>query len=188
MKLLLIDNYDSFTYNLYHYMEDLGAEITVWRNDGIDMTAAAGFDAFVISPGPGLPHESGRLMELVSHFASQKPMLGICLGLQALAVHFGGELVNLQIPKHGISRIAVFSSFTPINLNLPRKIEVGLYHSWGVSPQNPGKGMEVFGTSDEGVIMAARHQTLPLYGVQFHPESVMTPLGKKLLKNWLDSL
>ncbi|AWA31451.1 aminodeoxychorismate/anthranilate synthase component II [Flavobacterium magnum] len=187
MKILLIDNYDSFTYNLSHYLEDLGAEVTVWRNDEFELEDAAAFDKIVLSPGPGLPAESGLLMAVIRTYAATKSILGICLGQQAIAEAFGGSLVNLEKVYHGVSsNITITVADEPLFTNIGETMAVGRYHSWTVNRDLPDS-LEATSTDEDGEIMSLRHRTLDVKGVQFHPESILTPNGKLLLKNWLHS-
>ncbi len=188
MKILLLDNYDSFTYNLLHYLEDLGAEVEVFRNNEIEVEDAKDFDKIVLSPGPGIPEQAGILKPLIKEYSGKKPILGICLGQQAIAEVFGGSLVQLNEVVHGVS--------TPINVvvadevlfkDLPQKIEVGRYHSWVVNPNDFPDDLEVTSVDENGNIMSLRHKKYAIRAVQFHPESVMTPDGMKMLENWLET-
>lgn len=184
IPLLFIDNYDSFTYNLVHYFEGLNCRVTVVQNDEITAEMIEKFDRIVLSPGPGLPSEAGNLSKVLKQ-ATHKNILGICLGHQALGELMGAKLKNLTTVFHGVS--------TPINIdnqdilfkNLPSTIAVGRYHSWVIDPENLPPDLQITATDFEGNIMAFRHQKLAIYGVQFHPESILTPLGKNILKNWL---
>jgi anthranilate synthase component II len=187
MKVLIIDNYDSFTFNLSHYFEDLGAEVTVWRNDEFDIGEPAAFDKIVLSPGPGLPAESGQLLEVIRTYASAKSILGICLGQQAIAEVFGGTLINLKKVYHGVSTvITITAEDEPLFKNIGKEMEVGRYHSWTVNTNLP-ETLEATSIDENGEIMSLRHRIFDLKGVQFHPESILTPKGKLLLKNWLQS-
>jgi|SRR5690554_713137 len=186
MKILLLDNYDSFTYNLVHYLESLGAEVEVFRNDEIDVEDAKDFDKIVLSPGPGIPDEAGILKPLIKEYSGKKPMLGICLGQQAIAEVFGGSLIQLNEVVHGMA--------TPVNItvlneilfkDLPQTIEVGRYHSWVVNPEDFPESLEVTSVDQNGNIMSLRHKTYDVRAVQFHPESIMTPDGMKMLENWV---
>jgi anthranilate synthase component II len=188
MKIIVIDNYDSFTYNLVHYLEEItGSEPTVVTNDIADLDSIADFDLVVLSPGPGLPREAGRLMEIIANYVSIKPFLGICLGHQALALHFGGELLNLDRLYHGdADKLEVLENEIYTGINLP--IEVGRYHSWVVDVASFPSMLVCSATSSDGHIMSFRHQTLPVIGLQFHPESILTPAGKQILRNCINNL
>lgn len=188
MKILIFDNYDSFTYNIVHALRELGVEPTVVRNDQINLDEVESFDKIIISPGPGIPEEAGLLMPLLKRYAGKKPILGVCLGHQAIGQNFGANLLNLPEVYHGIS--------TPVNVirkdylfeGLPEKFNVGRYHSWVVDNQGfPEEELEVTATDDQGMIMAMRHKKYDIRGVQFHPESVLTPDGLKIIKNWLEA-
>jgi len=186
MKILLVDNYDSFTYNLVHYLESLGAEVEVFRNDEIDVEDAKGFDKIVLSPGPGIPDEAGILKPLIKEYASKKPILGICLGQQAIAEVFGGSLVQLDEVVHGRATSITIKVLDEILFkDLPNNIEVGRYHSWVVNPEDFPESLEITSVDDNGNIMSLRHRTYDVRAVQFHPESIMTPDGMKMLENWL---
>ncbi|AWI26094.1 anthranilate synthase component II [Flavobacterium pallidum] len=186
-KVLLIDNYDSFTFNLSHYLEDLGAEVTVWRNDEFELEEVAAFNKIVLSPGPGLPSESGLLLEVIRTYAATKSILGICLGQQAIAEVFGGSLINLEKVYHGVSTtINIIAQDESLFQNIGSKMEVGRYHSWTVNKDLP-EILEATSVDENGEIMSLRHRIFDLKGVQFHPESILTPDGKFLLKNWLKS-
>lgn len=185
MHILLIDNYDSFTFNLAHYLVKAGATIEVCRNDAIPSEIAGVFDAVVLSPGPGIPQEAGDMMPFIRRFAPKIPMLGVCLGHQALAEHFGGNITNLSNVCHGRSTACNVIMDDPIFSGLGKQFEAGHYHSWVVAPDQPGDGMEVIAVNASGWVMAIRHKHLPLRGVQFHPESVMTPGGQQLIDNWV---
>ncbi|TNE53265.1 MAG: aminodeoxychorismate/anthranilate synthase component II [Bacteroidetes bacterium] len=185
MKVLLLDSYDSFTYNLFHYLEGLGTEVSVLRNDEIDWDIVSSCDRIVLSPGPGLPVDAGQLMELIQRYWYSKPMLGVCLGMQALAEHAGDELYNLTNVRHGVSRKLTQSNGSLFG-GLGVGEEVGLYHSWAVRLK-VGSPFEACAYDSDGVLMAIEHCELPLFGVQFHPESILTPHGKEMLQNFLKS-
>ncbi len=186
MKILLLDNYDSFTYNLQHYLESLGAEVEVFRNDEIEVEDAKNYDKIVLSPGPGIPDQAGILKALIKEYSDKKPILGICLGQQAIAEVFGGSLMQLNEVVHGV---ATSINITVIDENLfkdlPQTIEVGRYHSWVVNPKDFPESLEVTSVDQNGNIMSLRHKTYDVRAVQFHPESIMTPDGMKILENWL---
>jgi anthranilate synthase component 2 len=187
LKLLLIDNYDSFTYNLYHYLAEICTSITVARNDEISVEETDEYSHIVLSPGPGLPRESHHLMEIVNRQVTQKPMLGICLGMQAIALHFGGVLYNQQVVKHGVTTLITADTKSALFKNLPDQFTVGLYHSWAVREADLPAILRISAKSQDGVLMALEHKKLPVAGVQFHPESILTPQGKNILRNWLQS-
>jgi len=188
LKVLLLDNYDSFTYNLQHYLVQFDADVDVFRNNEIEVEAIEGYDAIVLSPGPGLPNEAGILMEVIKKYAATKPILGVCLGHQALCQHFGGELLNLDTVWHG--RDSDCTQIAPDDLfeGIASPFKVGHYHSWSVRKDNIGIGLIQTAESEHGWVMAMQHESLPIHGVQFHPESVMTPDGLKMISNWVDSL
>lgn len=185
MKILVIDNYDSFTYNLVHYLEDLGCEVTVRRNDQLTLEEVDAFEKIVLSPGPGLPDEAGLLKAIIKTYAPTKSILGVCLGQQAIGEVFGGSLINLDTVYHGIAT-KVTSCVTDESLfnGLDKTIEVGRYHSWVVDPNLP-EVLEATSFDENGQVMSLRHKIYDLKGVQFHPESVLTPDGKKILENWI---
>ncbi|NMH27978.1 anthranilate synthase component II [Flavobacterium silvaticum] len=184
-KVLLVDNYDSFTYNLAHYLEAFDADVTVWRNDEFSLDEADAFHKIVLSPGPGLPKEHSQLLELINRYAATKSILGICLGQQAIAEAFGGKLKNLDNVFHGISgKIEVVDSSEKLFYGLEIHQTVGRYHSWIVDEKLP-EVLVPTSVGENGEIMSLRHKTLDVRGVQFHPESIMTPHGKMMISNWL---
>lgn len=186
-KILLLDNYDSFTYNLAHYLESFGVKTEVFRNDEIDVEDVKHFDKIVLSPGPGIPNEAGILKPLIREYASIKSILGICLGQQAIAEVFGGSLIRLNQVVHGVATpINVTVSDEVLYKGLPPIFEVGRYHSWVVNPQDFPDVLEITALDNNGNIMSLRHKTFDVRAVQFHPESIMTPFGKKMLGNWLE--
>jgi len=186
MKILVIDNYDSFTFNLVHLLHETGHTATVWRNDQFQIADVEAFDKILLSPGPGIPSEAGHLLEVIKTYAESKSILGVCLGLQAIAECFGGELYNLSSPVHGrSSQIQILEPNEPIFANCPNYFEVGRYHSWAVVNEQLPKTLQVTATDGSGVIMALRHTQLDVRGVQFHPESVLTQHGKLMISNWL---
>lgn len=185
-KVAVIDNYDSFTYNLVHYLEDLNALVTVFRNDEFALDELQPFDKIVLSPGPGLPAQAGNLLEVIKTYASRKSILGVCLGMQAIAEVFGGKLSNLPQVQHGVSTIIEVNTQEKIYRGLPQKINIGRYHSWVVSSQNFPEELLITAQDSQQNIMSLRHQTFDLTGVQYHPESILTPLGKQILANWLN--
>lgn len=185
MKILVIDNYDSFTYNLVHYLEDLDCEVTVKRNDQLTLEEVDAFQKIVLSPGPGLPDEAGLLKTIIKTYAPTKSILGVCLGQQAIAEVYGGSLINLDAVYHGVST-KVTSCVNDESLfdGLDKTINVGRYHSWVVDPNLPEE-LEATSIDENGQVMSLRHKVYDLKGVQFHPESVLTPQGKKILENWI---
>ncbi len=185
MKVALIDNYDSFTYNLRHLLRELGAEVSVFRNDRFEMEALSGYDKIMLSPGPGVPEEAGALMGVLDAYAGRKPILGVCLGEQAVGQFFGGRLVNLSEVFHGVQTSCRLVADDYLFEGLPEVITVGRYHSWVVDATGLPEVLEVTAVSDEGQIMALRHRSLDVRGVQFHPESVLTPEGGRMIANWL---
>ena len=185
MKVVIIDNYDSFTYNLSHLIKSLGAEVTVVRNDQFELQDLESFNKIVLSPGPGIPSEAGLLLDVIRTYAGKKPILGVCLGHQAIGEVFGGKLVNLSDVFHGVATPCHIVADDPIFSGLERNITIGRYHSWVVSNEDLPECLEVTAVSDEGQIMALRHKNLNIRGIQFHPESVLTPDGKKMIQNWL---
>jgi len=185
--ILVIDNYDSFTYNLVHYLEDLDCKVTVARNDQIELEAVAAFDKIVLSPGPGIPDEAGSLKSIIKKYAKTKSILGVCLGMQAIGEVFGAKLKNLSTVYHGIqTKVKVNSKKELLFKDLGPEIQVGRYHSWIIEDNLPDC-FDITSVDENGQIMAIRHKELDVKGVQFHPESVLTPDGKKMLKNWINS-
>ena len=185
MKILLLDNYDSFTYNLYHYLQQFCDDVTVVRNDAITAEETDAFTHIVLSPGPGLPKESGVLMDVIARQAGKKPILGICLGMQAIAEHFGGTLYNQDEVKHGLTTKITFGPKDSFFSGISSPTVVGLYHSWAVDEASLTPVLAPTAKSDSGVVMALRHRTFQMYGVQFHPESILTPSGLKMIENWV---
>lgn len=187
MKLLLIDNYDSFTYNLYHRLEPYATRIDVVLNDEVNLNAVTEYDGIVFSPGPGLPANAGAMMEIIRQFHNEIPMLGICLGMQAMAECFGGTLRNLDEVIHGRPQSCrIIESNDPVYKGLPETIEVGHYHSWVVD-QLPGC-FEITAIHEQGFPVSIRHRKSNLCGIQYHPESVLTPQGPEILRNWVQSI
>ena len=186
MKIVIIDNYDSFTYNLSHLLKELGAEVDVVRNDKFELKDLEQYDKIVLSPGPGIPSEAGLLLDVIRTYAGRKPILGVCLGHQAIGEVFGAKLENLSEVYHGVATPVTLKEDDPLFAGLPKRIEVGRYHSWVVSKEGFPDCLEITAVSDEGQIMALRHKELNIFGIQFHPESVLTPDGKIIMKNWLD--
>ena len=189
MKILIFDNYDSFTYNLFHLVKELGCKnVEVHRNDRITLDEVERFDKIIISPGPGLPSETAQLLPLIRRFAPYKSILGVCLGHQAIAEAFGGRLINLENVYHGVATPIQIVANHRIFAGLPETFEAGRYHSWIVDSNHFPEELEITAIDDEGQIMALRHRTLDVNGVQFHPESVLTPLGKTIVENFLQGV
>ena len=186
MKTVIIDNYDSFTYNLSHLVKELGADVTVLRNDRFKLADLAQFDKIILSPGPGIPSEAGLLLDVILTYASRKPMLGVCLGHQAIGEAFGAHLTNLADVFHGVATPCKIAASDPIFKGLPQEITVGRYHSWVVANEGLPSCLEVTAMSEEGQIMAMRHRDFPIHGIQFHPESVLTPQGRTIIMNFLE--
>jgi anthranilate synthase component II len=210
MKVLVFDNYDSFTYNLVHLVEKISdAKVEVYRNDQLPLEKVNEYDKIILSPGPGLPKDAGLLLPLIKEYAGKKPILGVCLGHQAIGEAFGGKLVNLSSVFHGVaSEIEIVSRQPSIVSNdqalkndnsrltahasrlfegLPAKFDVGRYHSWVIAEENFPSELEITARDENGFIMALQHKEFDLQGVQFHPESVLTPCGEKILSNWINS-
>ncbi len=186
MKIVIIDNYDSFTYNLSHLVKELGAEVTVLRNDSFPIEELETYDKILLSPGPGIPKEAGLLLEVIRTYAGKKPILGVCLGEQAIGEVFGGKLTNLSEVYHGIQSPIRITASNYLFEGLPEEILVGRYHSWVIDRENFPDTLEITAVSQEGYIMALRHKDFDVQGIQFHPESVLTPDGKKIISNWLN--
>ncbi len=184
-KVLVIDNYDSFTYNLVHYLEDLGCEVVVRRNDKITLDEIDAYDRILLSPGPGIPEEAGLLKEIIQTYGPVKRMFGVCLGQQAIGEVYGGTLINLDQVYHGIATPATVVVDDYIFEGLPATLMVGRYHSWVVDPDLPDC-LEATAVDENGQLMAIRHRQYDIRAVQFHPESVLTPEGKKILANWIN--
>ena len=185
MKTVIIDNYDSFTYNLAHLVKELGTEVSVVRNDQFRLSELKPFDKIILSPGPGIPTEAGLLMDVIDAYASVKPILGVCLGHQAIGEYFGGKLTNLSQVFHGIASIISITAPDYIYKELPAQVQVGRYHSWVVDNEGLPDCLEVTSVSEEGQIMSLRHKQYDVRGIQYHPESVLTPEGRKIIANWL---
>ncbi|MCR4612991.1 MAG: aminodeoxychorismate/anthranilate synthase component II [Bacteroidaceae bacterium] len=185
MKIVIIDNYDSFTYNLSHLVKELGEEVTVMRNDQFRLEDLEDFNRIILSPGPGIPSEAGLLPDVIRTYADRTPILGVCLGHQAIGEAFGAKLENLSEVFHGVATPCHIIADDPIFRGINRDCTIGRYHSWVVSKEGLPDCFEITAESDEGQIMALRHKTLNIRGIQFHPESVLTPDGKKMIQNWL---
>ncbi|TGN29333.1 anthranilate synthase component II [Empedobacter tilapiae] len=187
MKILVIDNYDSFTYNLVHSLKKFADDITVVRNDGITLEEVNNYDKILLSPGPGVPDEANLLKPIIEKYATTKSIFGVCLGQQAIGEVFGGKLLNTQEVFHGVESTIEVIKDEVLFHNLPKKIEVGRYHSWVVSNEYFPEELEITAVGPKGEIMALRHKTYDVRGVQFHPESILTPLGDEMIKNWLEA-
>lgn len=188
MNILLIDNYDSFTYNLFQYItEEGGADVnvTVWRNDSFELDDVEHFDKIILSPGPGVPDEAGLLKAVIRRYAPTKPILGVCLGEQAIGEVFGAEIHNLPAVFHGIQSKVSIVADDYIFSNMPDNILVGRYHSWVVKQNKFPAELEVTALSEEGLVMALRHRTYDVHGIQFHPESILTPKGRRMIRNFI---
>lgn len=186
-KILIVDNYDSFTYNLFHYVEEFdGVEVDVFRNDEIKIEDIEKYDGIILSPGPGLPKESGLLIPIIKRYKESKRIFGVCLGQQAIGEVFGGELENLDTVYHGVaSPIQIHKPKHYLFNCMPDTIEVGRYHSWVVSQKNFPNCLRIDATDENGRIMALSHKELDICAVQFHPESILTTFGKQIVFNWL---
>lgn len=187
MKVAVIDNYDSFTYNLVHYLEDLNVEVTVFRNDEFELLDLEKFEKILLSPGPGIPDEAGLLKEVIKKYAPTKSILGVCLGLQAIGEIFGGKLSNLEKVYHGVATKIFIKEKDSIFNNLPNELYVGRYHSWVISNKNLPIDLIITSTDENGQIMSLKHSVYDIKGVQFHPESILTVHGKQILKNWIEN-
>jgi anthranilate synthase component 2 len=188
MKILVFDNYDSFTYNLVHLIQKIThGKVDVYRNDEISLEKIGDYDKIILSPGPGLPAEAGLLEPLIKEYAATKSILGVCLGHQAIGEVFGGKLINLSTVYHGVATlIDIVMDAAPVLKNLPKEIEVGRYHSWVVSKEDFPTNLEITAVDKNGYIMGLQHKKYDVQGVQFHPESVLTPMGEVILKNWIE--
>lgn len=185
MKIVIIDNYDSFTYNLSHLVKELGAEVTVYRNDQFEMDQLDEFDKIILSPGPGIPSEAGLLLDVIKAYAGKKSILGVCLGHQAIGESFGANLTNIGEVVHGVATPCHITADDYLFEGLPKDIEIGRYHSWVVDKKDFPSDLEITSVSDEGYVMSLRHKTFDIRGIQYHPESVLTKDGKTILSNWL---
>lgn len=191
MKILVFDNYDSFTYNLVHLVEKIiSGKVDVYRNDQLPLEKVADYDKIILSPGPGIPSEAGLLLPLIEAYAATKSILGVCLGHQAIGEAFGAKLINLQSVFHGVAtpiniRMKAEEPISPLFAGLSATIEAGRYHSWVIAPETLPEVFEVTATDDEGMIMGIQHKGYDVQGVQFHPESILTPDGESILRNWL---
>jgi anthranilate synthase component 2 len=186
MRILILDNYDSFTYNLVHYVEQFCADVTVKRNDQITLEEVEAYDSIILSPGPGLPSDAGIMPELIRKFAPSKKILGVCLGMQAIGEAFENTLKNLDTVHHGVAiPIKVLNSQDPLFQNVPNRFDTGRYHSWVIDHDSMNSDLAIIATDDDGEVMAIRHKKFDVCGVQFHPESLLTEHGLKLIENWV---
>lgn len=186
MKILVFDNYDSFTYNLVHLVEKItNQKVTVVRNDQITLEEVAAYDKIILSPGPGIPSEAGLLLPLIKQYAASKSILGVCLGHQAIGEAFGATLQNLSTVYHGVATPIKIDNTNYLFNGLEESIEVGRYHSWVIANKNLPAELKITATDENGLIMAIEHTSYDVCGVQFHPESVLTPSGETFIKNWL---
>lgn len=187
MKILVLDNYDSFTYNLVQYlMEITGKELEVFRNDAISLAEVDEYDVIILSPGPGLPSEAGIMPDIIKKYGAYKPILGVCLGLQAIGEAYGAKLHNLERVFHGVATsVSITDTEDPVFMDLPASFKAGRYHSWVVKPESLPEVLKVTAVDEAGSIMALRHIEHPVFGLQFHPESIMTEYGKEMLSNFL---
>lgn len=187
-RIVVIDNYDSFTYNLVHLLHECGQTATVWRNDQFGLEDIEPFDHVLLSPGPGVPADAGLLLDVIRRYGETKKILGVCLGLQAIAEVYGGRLYNLDRPVHGTATpMVVLDRSEALFTDLPDRFRVGRYHSWAVDPAGVPDALGVTAVDEKGTIMALAHRELPVRGVQFHPESVLTEFGREMILNWLNS-
>lgn len=187
MKIIVIDNYDSFTYNLVHYLEGFNVEVDVLKNNEFEIEDLANYDKILLSPGPGLPKDAGLLKQVISYYGKTKSILGVCLGLQAIGEVYGGELVNLDKVYHGVATIVKQTEGDYIFNNLPDVFTVGRYHSWVVSKENLPHELIITSIDENGQIMSLKHEHFDVRGVQFHPESILTPNGLKMIENWINN-
>jgi anthranilate synthase component II len=188
ISIAIVDNFDSFTYNLYHYLQPFADYISVIRNDKILINKLSEFDGIVLSPGPGLPKDYPVLKEIILKYGKDKPVLGVCLGHQAIAGAFDGKLFNLNQVWHGIERETIVISNDELFKDVPKNFQSGRYHSWAVSDENFPSCLSVTARDKDGTIMALKHSDFPIHGIQFHPESILTPHGKKIMENWVRTI
>lgn len=187
MKVLVIDNFDSFVYNLVHYLEESGAEVVVRNNREIDLEEIEKFHKILLSPGPGIPSDAGKLIEIIKKFSSTKSIFGVCLGQQAIGEGFGGKLENLNKVYHGeATKVSVLVDDELLFQLVPKEFEAGRYHSWVVSKEEFPEELEITSVDENGQIMSLRHRKFDVRAVQFHPESILTPFGKKMIENWVN--
>lgn len=188
MKIVIIDNYDSFTYNLSHLVKELGAQVNVLRNDRFQLEELEQYDKIILSPGPGIPEEAGLLLDVIRTYAGRKPILGVCLGEQAIGQVFGGRIINLSDVFHGVQTEITITTPDYLFSGLPTHILVGRYHSWVVDTKDFPEELIITAVSPEGQVMALKHQEYDIHGIQFHPESVLTPDGKTIMSNWINRI
>lgn len=187
MRIAIIDNYDSFTYNLVHYVEAFCNQVIVMRNDHINWKIIDSCDKIIFSPGPGLPNEVPAMGEIMERYSKTKAIFGVCLGMQYIAEYYGAQIINLKEIIHGVPKTTIIKDTSDILFtNIPQNFQSGRYHSWAVSNKNIPSCIKVIASDEAGIIMAIRHTKFNLCGVQFHPESIMTEYGKQILKNWLE--
>ena len=186
VKILILDNFDSFTYNLLHYVECFDVECKVVRNNDVKLDMLNEFDKVILSPGPGLPKNAGAMMPFIAHCIGRKPLLGICLGMQGIVEYFGGRIIQMDPVSHGIAMdCTVLDEKDPLFHSIPKQFTAGMYHSWCVDPEHLPDELNITAKGKNGVVMGVRHEKLDVRGLQFHPESIMTPHGKKMIGNWL---
>ena len=185
MKIVIIDNYDSFTYNLSHLIKELGAEVTIWRNDQFQLQQLEAFDKIVLSPGPGIPSEAGLLLDVIRTYAGKKPIFGVCLGHQAICAAYGATVTYAKELMHGKQSVISFMNDCPLFRGIDEGAPVARYHSLAADAATLPDCLEVTALADDGEVMAVQHREYPIYGVQFHPESIMTPCGRQMLKNFI---
>nr|WP_297309427.1 aminodeoxychorismate/anthranilate synthase component II [uncultured Flavobacterium sp.] len=187
-KILLIDNFDSFTHNIKHLIIKLGFEVETIRNNEFSIDYIENYEKIIISPGPGLPDEANLIIDIIQKYHKNKSILGICLGHQAIAMAFNGRLKNLSKVYHGVSsEITILDNDEILFKNLPKKFDVARYHSWAIDENNLSEDLKITAISNDGTIMAVKHKTFDVRGIQFHPESILTPFGEEIMKNWLDN-
>ena len=187
MKAVVIDYYDSFVYNIVHYLEGMDVEVTVVKDKEVIFSLLETFDFIVLSPGPGLPEETYSMNSILSIYAAKKPIIGICLGMQGIVSHFGGKLYNLNKVMHGVSIEMNVLNNDSIYKGLPKKMKVGIYNSWACSIET-SKELQLLSESEEKIVLSTKHETLPIYGLQFHPESILTENGKQILRNFVENV
>ncbi len=185
MRIAIIDNYDSFVFNLAHLAKEIGVEVSVYRNDQFELPELEPYDKIILSPGPGVPSEAGLLLKVIETYAGKKPILGVCLGHQAIGEYFGGKLTNLAEVYHGVATPIEILTDDYLFEGIQRETEVGRYHSWVVDTEGFPEALEITASSQEGLVMALRHKKLDIRGIQFHPESVLTKEGRRMLENWI---
>ncbi|MBC8266080.1 MAG: aminodeoxychorismate/anthranilate synthase component II [Flavobacteriales bacterium] len=187
MRILIVDNYDSFTHNLFHYVKQFEDDVDVIKNDKISLSKVDRYDKIILSPGPGLPDEHKNLKEIIKQFSSVKSILGVCLGHQAIGEYFGAKLINLKEVMHGVSSKIILTKDDLIFKNIPDNFNVGHYHSWVIDEKTLPCCFDVTSKNENGIIMSIAHKVYDLKGVQFHPESILTQHGHLIIKNWLNS-